>query len=310
MQYYYGNDIDINFDAPQGNILPSYPGQMMQRGVMSEEVRTLQKMLRRVARNYPAIPLVEVNSGVFDGKTDAAVRAFQHIMGLTEDGIVGQGTWNRIVSIYNAVKRLNELDSEGISQADTETYYASRLRLGDRGYDVRFLQSYLDFVSLFYPDMARLDADGMFGPLTEQAVKTFQRLNGLTEDGIVGRQTINRLRNAYKEFYNSLSPASARLFYPDYAFSRGDSGEKVRLIQTMLNAVAQAAPELPVVAADGIYGSATTNAVLAFQRFAQLPISGNVGILTWNTLVSKYNEYYNPRYAEYAQAEEAEEEEH
>jgi len=53
------------------------------------------------------------------------------------------------------------------------------VRQGDRGDAVRELQTLLD----------GLTADGIFGPLTDQAVRLFQRENGLVEDGIVGRNT-------------------------------------------------------------------------------------------------------------------------
>ena len=38
-----------------------------------------------------------------------------------------------------------------------------------------------------------LDMDGSFGPLTKTAVKAFQKQNGLSVDGIVGRKTMGQL---------------------------------------------------------------------------------------------------------------------
>ena len=52
------------------------------------------------------------------------------------------------------------------------------LKKGSRGDDVRILQQALKL----YPD-------GVFGPLTEEAVKEFQRKYGLVADGIVGPHT-------------------------------------------------------------------------------------------------------------------------
>jgi peptidoglycan hydrolase-like protein with peptidoglycan-binding domain len=58
------------------------------------------------------------------------------------------------------------------------------LRLGNWGDDVAILQNIL--ASLGYYNAA---IDGIFGPLTRQAVITLQRANGLTPDGIVGPLT-------------------------------------------------------------------------------------------------------------------------
>ena len=56
------------------------------------------------------------------------------------------------------------------------------LKLGSRGNEVKVLQEKLN-----------LKADGVFGPLTEEAVKDFQRSNGLEVDGIVGANTLSKL---------------------------------------------------------------------------------------------------------------------
>lgn len=56
------------------------------------------------------------------------------------------------------------------------------LKLGSKGADVKVLQSKLNLIQ-----------DGIFGPLTEEAVKAFQKSVGLTVDGIVGSNTWSKL---------------------------------------------------------------------------------------------------------------------
>lgn len=56
------------------------------------------------------------------------------------------------------------------------------LKLGSRGNEVKLLQEKLN-----------LKTDGIFGPLTEEAVKDFQRSNGLEVDGIAGANTLSKL---------------------------------------------------------------------------------------------------------------------
>ena len=296
LQHYYGSDIDLVFDAPEGNVYASFPGRLLRRGSEGEEVRTLQTRLRRISRSFPAVPLTHVNTGVFDAQTEAAVRGFQRTFGMTADGVVGPSTWNRTIAIFNAVARLNELDSEGVSLAEATPLFASGLRLGDHGFDVRALQHYLDFIGQFHPAVGRVEADGSFGPVTDQALREFQRIYGLAVDGVAGRATHNALLTAYDELYRSLSPEQARPFYPNYAFSQGDTGEKVRLLQTMLAALAQRVPGLNPIIPDGVFGPATAAAVTAFQRYAQLPISGDAGVLTWNAVLDTYGRYFETEY--------------
>lgn len=61
------------------------------------------------------------------------------------------------------------------------------LKMGDKGEEVRNLQQILN--SKGYS----LSVDGDFGTLTQAAVKNFQRTNGLTDDGIVGSKTWDKL---------------------------------------------------------------------------------------------------------------------
>lgn len=56
------------------------------------------------------------------------------------------------------------------------------LKIGSRGNDVKTLQSKLNLIP-----------DGIFGKITEEAVKDFQKKNNLTVDGIVGDSTWNKL---------------------------------------------------------------------------------------------------------------------
>lgn len=60
------------------------------------------------------------------------------------------------------------------------------LKKGSKGAEVKTLQQRLNLM-----------ADGIFGPLTEEAVKEFQKNNGLTADGIVGQKTWDKLGVSY-----------------------------------------------------------------------------------------------------------------
>ena len=114
LQYYYGGNISIVFNAPVGGNVPSYPGRPLRRGDVGNDVLLLQRQLSRIRRNYPAIPEIPEPSTVFDVPMEEAVKSFQQIFNLTPDGIVGKATWYKIKQIYNGVKGLSELTGEGL----------------------------------------------------------------------------------------------------------------------------------------------------------------------------------------------------
>ena len=101
LQYYYGDDISIVFNAPTATTLPSYPGYPLSLGSFGEDVRTIQRQLDRIRRNYPAITSISGYDGLFDSNTEAAVRDFQSIFNLTPNGVVDKATWYRISYIYS-----------------------------------------------------------------------------------------------------------------------------------------------------------------------------------------------------------------
>ena len=295
LQNYYGNDINIVRNAPVRNVTESYPGVLLRIGSpASEEIRTIQRELNRIRQNYPSIPPIPDANGFYDAATKAAVTQFQKIFNLTPDGIVGKATWYKIKQIYNAVKRVSELYSEGITISEVERIFSEVLKRGSRGNDVKAMQYFLAFVAYFNDRIPNIAVDGIFGPATEEAVKAFQREYGLTVDGIVGRNTWNRLLDAYYATLDSL-PNEYRSYssflYPGYTLSTGTSGNAVTQLQTFLRVIAQNNNAVPTVTVDGIFGNQTKNAVIAVQKLAGIPQTGSVGPLTWNAIVNLYNEY-------------------
>ncbi len=295
LRNYYGSDINLVSNVPVKNIRESYPGTLLRLGTVGEDVRTIQRQLNRIRRNYPSIPNIPQTNGVFEATTRAAVRQFQSIFNLAVDGIVGRATWYKnIKRIYNAVIKVSELYSEGITISDIDRIYSTSLRRGSRGNEVKLIQYYLNFLSFFNNRLPSIDADGIFGPATENAVKAFQSEYGLTADGIVGRDTWNRLQDAYFSTLNSLPDeyrSYSSLLYPGYVITTGASGNVVTQLQTFLNVIAANNSAVPSVAVDGVYGNETKNAVIAVQKLSGLEQTGAVGALTWNAIVNLYNEY-------------------
>lgn len=286
LQYYYGDDIGIVFNAPIGQNVPTYPGVPLRLGSAGEDVRTVQRELNRIGRNYPAVRPVLGDDGIFDVETEEAVENFQRIFNLTPDGIVGKATWYKIKSIFNAVKGLAELESEGLTPEEVQRVYAELLREGDTGIGVATLQHYLLVLATFDNTLPMVEETGVFGPETTAAVRAFQAQQGLAVDGIVGRDTWNALTRAYDAVIASLPPTDdASELYPGRFLTPGQEGDNVRDLQVLLERASELRSFMPPVLVDGIYGAQTETAVRAAQAWANIPQNGVVGPVTWDVIV-------------------------
>ena len=284
LRYYYGDSILIRESNNIQDIQASYPG-VLRIGSSGQEVREMQEFLNAIAINYPAIPVIFPVDGIFNESTEAAVRVFQRQFNLTVDGIVGKATWYKISYIYAAVRKLAELTSIGrIEDLYSGQYPGTPLQEGDRGVEVQLLQYYLSAIAVFYPQIPNVSIDGRFGPELFKAVLNFQRSFGLIEDGIVGRETWNRIYALYETLSDKIVPDESIPEYPGMTLQQGSSGENVRRIQTALNNISAQYPSIPLLVEDGIFGTATTTAVRAFQRQFGLTVDGIVGVLTWNKI--------------------------
>lgn len=198
LRYYYPKDVEIAQTDIITGVVSSYPGTPLRMGSTGLDVQTIQTYLNRIRRNYPAIPAVTDPAGSFQNSTNAAVTKFQNIFNLTPDGIVGKSTWYKISSLYAAVTRLAELDSEGTSLGIGTVPPSAVLRQGSRGQDVITLQYLLNVISEYYPSVPRPAQDGIFGSGTAQSVMAFQRAVNLSPDGIVGPRTWKALYDTYQ----------------------------------------------------------------------------------------------------------------
>lgn len=126
----------------------------LRRGDYGEPVRALQYLLRSNAATIVA-------DGDFGPATDAAVRDFQTVRRALVDGIAGPQTWNHL---------------------------ARQLARGASGEDVKAVQNQLTDAGI---DIGAVD--GLFGPRTENGVRTFQVRAGLPVDGVVDPRTLSRL---------------------------------------------------------------------------------------------------------------------
>ncbi|MBR7165913.1 MAG: peptidoglycan-binding protein, partial [Clostridia bacterium] len=144
----------------------------------------LQILINRIRRVFVTIPGVE-EDGIFGNATRNAVREFQRLFGFTVDGVVGRETWNGMNRVFGSVAS-GCLDN-GVSET------GRTLRYGSSGQDVRRIQEKLMNIRTSRRALSRIAIDGNFGRNTENAVITFQRIFGLTPDGVVGSGTRTRI---------------------------------------------------------------------------------------------------------------------
>ena len=227
LQSYYG-DIETVLNAPIRGNTSSYPGTPIRRGDTGPNVVIIQASINRIAQSYPAIPKIPTVDGIFGSRTEASVRAFQKIFGLTPDGIVGQGTWYALVRLYTAVTSLSELRSQG------QQFYAINwsppggLEVGDSGEKVRLLQYMLSVLSAHIPTIPPVAIDGIYGPATRNAVLAAQRRFGLPETGTVGTQTWDEIYDQYSGIENTNFRSGERFPVSNNRNSRNNAAQQGR----------------------------------------------------------------------------------
>ena len=196
LRSYYGN-VETVLNAPIKGITSSYPGTPLRVGSTGPNVVVLQVSLNRIAQSYPAIPKIPVVDGIFGPRTEATVKSFQQIFGLTPDGIVGPATWYEIVRLYTAVTSLSELRSQGQQFYAINWSAPNVLQTGDTGDKVRQLQYMLSVLSAYIPEIPPVSVDSIFGQSTRAAVLAAQRRFQLPETGIVGEATWDEIYDQF-----------------------------------------------------------------------------------------------------------------
>ena len=196
LRSYYGN-VEIVNNAPVRGYVSSYPGRLIRRGSTGPSVVTVQASLNRISQSYPAIPKISPVDGIFGAQTEAAVRKFQEVFGLSVDGIVGKSTWYAIVRLYTAVTSLSELRSQGQRFYANSWANSNPIQQGDRGIKVEHLQYMLSVLADYIPEIPDIRVDGIFGPATRNAVIAAQRRFSLPQTGVVNYDTWNEIYDQY-----------------------------------------------------------------------------------------------------------------
>ena len=197
-------------------------------GDSGDAVRGVQSFGLAIIPESPPL----VTDGIYAAETESRVRMFQGGWGLAVDGFAGRETWSYLLADRRDVWPLVKV---GATQDTNFRVLAVQYLLRSRGFDI--------------------EPDGIYGPITGEAVRQF--------DGA------NRAQYVSTTVGNLTWPALILQVGP------GDSGDAVSAVQSLF----------PDLAVDGSFGTQTGTAVRSFQEMFGLVADGTVGHATWHTLV-------------------------
>ena len=288
LRYYYGNDINIKYNAPVGDAKEGYPGYPITYGVAGNPVLLIQRDLRRIRQNYPAIPSISNTVGIFDKETEDAVKKFQEIFDLPVTGIVDKATWYKIKYVYTSVKKLSDLYSEGLTDSDVTFLYTDEVGYGDTGIEVEYIHYYINALSFLDPDIPNLPLNSIYNNNTITMVKAFQEKYKLPVTGVFTYADWIVLKNAYEKILKSF-PKEYQSYvdelYPNYFLVRGVTGDDVKRFQGFLLKICKYDKSIPGVRVNGIFDDLTERSVLKLQQDYGFDLNGIVGPLLWSKVV-------------------------
>ena len=214
--------------------------------------------------------------GKFGKGTEQAVKAYQQANGLTADGKAGVKT---LAQLYSG----SSVSGSTSGTASSEIYTAKNpntLQSGDSGSKVTQLQNALKLLGFYTGGV-----DGKFGSGTKKAVMQFQRVNGLTVDGLAGTQTQKLLYSQVDSGVSGGSSSSGSSSSGSSGFTRtlrkGYTGADVIAVQQKLKELGFYSGSI-----DGVYGTGSIAAVKKFQQQNGLTADGLVGSRTYTALMS------------------------
>ncbi len=254
--------IQTTTSAPTPTVSAATASTVLKLGMQGDAVANVQAALKRL--------------GYFEGKTDGdfgeytenAVKKFQAQNGLTADGIVGAATLAKLSSASAATAPPAVTPTPNVRVTATPNVSNTYLKLGNSGTKVTQMQNRL--IELGY---LAGSASGKVCSITEQAVIAFQKRNGLDDDGVAGPGTLNKL------YSSSARSTSAAVGVIGVTLKEGSEGAAVRVLQSKLKSYGFLTGSV-----DGSFGSATLEAVKAFQRANGLTADGKAGATTLEKL--------------------------
>ncbi|MBD2058573.1 peptidoglycan-binding protein [Oculatella sp. FACHB-28] len=251
-----GSSQEAQAPAPNAEILPLESSRITLRvGSQGTQVAELQAMLK----------LLGYYSGVVDGvyqeSTAIAVTAFQQAAGLTADGVVGPGTWERLLPASPSVSGMSSatgaIAPSASSPATPDTAETTA-------------------ATLAFPTPSSVEPTATPSAAAANATETGSTAPNPTPAAGAGNMEAGTSAQAA----NSSAQATAQSSVDLPILRVGMRGPAVTQLQERLRATGFF--NGPV---DGVFGTETQNAVRAAQRNSGLESDGVVGPATWDALL-------------------------
>ncbi|HOV69493.1 MAG TPA: peptidoglycan-binding protein, partial [Clostridia bacterium] len=244
-----GSWVKITYSGITGYVSSNYlklaasssTSSTLRKGQESSEVKTLQTNLKTIGYFSGSA------TGYYGSVTEQAVKSFQKDNGLTADGVAGPITLEAIQSKL----------TKGV------------IKRGQNNQSVKILQINLKTLGYF-----NATATGLFGSITEEAVKVFQKDCGLTPDGIAGPVTLAKIDEKLSSKSSTVVSGKTNI-----TLRMGSSGSDVIDLQNALKKLGYFNST-----ATGDFGSTTRAAVIAFQKDNNLVSDGIAGPKTLTLL--------------------------
>jgi len=157
-------------------------------------VQVVQYFLNVLSAYYNTIPSVDIN-GVLNTQTRTAIMEFQKTFNLPITGLVDEQTWT---TMFNAVSGILNTLPPSVIALPALLWPGITYQLGSEGPGVYLIQQYLSYIASVLEGIPPAEPDGIYGPRTELAVRTFQEYFGIDVTGVVDRYTWDRIVLIYR----------------------------------------------------------------------------------------------------------------
>ena len=265
--YVYASYVRVYDKVPNKGETVVEDSTTLKKGSTGAAVKKLQERLKELGYYN------NVCDGDYGTVTANAVKAFEKKHGYTQDGIADATVQKKLYS--SSALSANSTTGSGSSSSSS----TDELKKGDKGDAVKKLQKRLKELGYY-----KSWADGDYGNETYEAVKAFQKKNGLYVDGVAGSQTLKKLNSSNVVSANGTVAGSQDKeedATDDGTLKKGSQGAAVKLLQKRLKELGYYKSWV-----DGDYGNETVTAVKNFQRKNGLSVDGVAGSTTLKKLNS------------------------